>query len=70
MYSVAPFGERRQDIRAAINTLTAMLAHSTPENKPSEQDLQEMLTALQNYLPCYKSTELEFDPDALARIQK
>jgi len=69
MYAVCPFGERRADMRTAINTLTLLTSQMSPQNRPSDDDLNLILNSLQNYLQCYKTEELEFDADALKKVK-
>jgi hypothetical protein len=69
MYAVCPFGERRADLRTAINTLTQLTSQMSPQNRPSDDDLSVIMDSLQNYLQCYKIQELEFDPDALKKVK-
>lgn len=68
MYSVCPFGERRQDLRQAYHTAHIMAASAMSETKP-EQFMQN-IDHLSSYLKCDSDeAENEFDPDAL-RLMK
>lgn len=66
LYEVDPFGERRHDLRAAINTL--FIRNATVEM--TEDDAREMLNSLTKYLPCHQNDKSDFDPVALQRMNQ
>lgn len=67
MFLVDPFGEIRDDMRAAVNTANLIAAQAA---EPVNADqFSEMVNTLANY--CEKSvdpTAVEFNPSALAKI--
>lgn len=71
MYWVSPFGERRDDIRAAH--LMANWIGSQAKEKIPEADFQQMFEHLMNYLPCDKEHdpgEEQIDREALRRVKE
>jgi hypothetical protein len=68
MYSVSPFGERRQDLRNAYHTANVIASHTTEQM--SKDDFTELFTALCDYLPCDKRIEDQVDLEALERMKK
>ncbi len=68
MYLVAPFGERRQDLRQARHT--AALIASQRTEAMSAEEFAELWESLANYLECdcVADPEDDVDLDALADI--
>lgn len=68
MYEVAPFGERRKDIRMAVCTANLMRMQSSRE--VTNEEFAETLSALANYLPTSEVDEDAEDMQALKDMQK
>ena len=69
MYSVAPFGERRADIRAALNT--TVLRNAMTVGEVNQEAAQATYQALESYMPGDKEqVGLEVDPDILNNMTK
>ncbi len=69
LYIVAPWGERRADTRAAINTTHLISAQASQD--VTVDDMQELMGALSSYLKCDTASEdLPLDPDALERMRR
>lgn len=68
MYSVSPFGERRQDLRSAYHTANVIASHSA--ETIAKDEFTELFTALCDYLPCDKQAEDQVDLEALERMKK
>ena len=70
MYEVCPFGEKRDDLRQAINTLA--IARSVTWSEVSEDDCRNLLNNLCDYLPCDKQHDItaEADMNALERMKR
>ena len=69
MYAVCPFGERREDLRAAINTVFSVVSQSPKE--VAVDDAREMIRSLAEYLECERTKdEDEPDMEALKRMQQ
>lgn len=67
MYSVAPFGERRADVRAAFNTANMMAVQA---GNMKQADFQQAMEHLCDYLPCDREGEEFVDMAALERMQQ
>lgn len=68
MYQVNPFGERRADIRAAINTTNQIIASSP--SKLSRDDIQALFSSIRDYLKCNEQTdEDDVDFEALKKVK-
>ena len=68
MYLVAPFGERRQDIRQAYHTAHIMTADLTTPLPDSEW--MALVTHLSTYLQCDQDKDDAVDLDALKRMKE
>ena len=68
MYEAAPFGERRADIRAATNTVNAIVASAMV--KISSEDANALFRQVANYLECDQDEEEAVDLDALQRMKE
>lgn len=68
MYEVAPFGERRDDLRMAICTANLMRMQSSQEI--GDEEFVEVVSTLMNYLPTSEVDEEEADLQALKDMQK
>ena len=67
MFSVAPFGERRMDLRMAFNTAHLMAMQSA--SKVEAADFNQIVDALSNYMPCDQSRENEVDLQAIKNMK-
>lgn len=68
LYSIDPFGPRRDDLRAAWNTTRQIIAGS-PGEVPAE-DAQAILDELRTFLVCHKKAdESIYDAQALERMK-
>lgn len=63
---VEPWGEDREDFRAAVNTLRIVMCLATKEL--SEQEIINVLNGLRFYLKCNQVTEEIADPKLVKRI--
>jgi len=69
LYEVAPWGERRADLRAAFVTANLMCSQSSQER--SDEDFQAMVESLASYLKCdCDNDDEEADLTALERMKK
>lgn len=69
MYQVNPFGDRRADMRAAVNTTNQIIASSAAKI-PSE-DVQTLFLAIRDYLKCNEdSDDEEVDFEALRKVKE
>lgn len=67
MFIVDPWGDVRDDLRAAVNTANQIASQAT--ETVSQEEFSEMVHTIANY--CEKSTDaaaVEFNPSALAKI--
>ena len=69
MYSVSPFGERRQDIRQAFHTAQLMNVNRMGEPQSAEE-FSSTVKALSAYLQCDIEQEDFVDLDALERMKR
>lgn len=67
MYSAAPWGDRRADLRQGLSTANLMLAQSSQEGR-TEEAFRQILSALIDYLPG-SNTEETADLQALALMK-
>ena len=69
MYSANPWGERRADLRAAVNSTSIRLAFAS--GNVQESDINTIVHSLSHYLPCDRDNdeEIEVDQAALNLIQ-
>mgnify|MGYP003656259630 CR=1 FL=1 len=67
MYEVAPFGERRQDLRAGYHS-AQIIAGQAVDMKPDE--FSAMVEGLIDYLPCDQDQSDVVDMDALKRMKR
>lgn len=68
MAQVNPFGERRADIRAAVNTTNQIAA--TSGVKLQQADAQQLLKQIRDYLKCHEQNDDEdFDENALRKVK-
>jgi hypothetical protein len=67
--AVCPFGERRADIRAAVNSANIIRASMPPGAKVEAEQMQQLIGSLSRYLKCDQDTSDEVDLDALKRMQ-
>lgn len=68
LYSVDPFGPRRDDLRSAWNTARQIIASSPAEVSP--EDAQAILDELRTFLVCHQSSEESiYDAQALERMK-
>jgi hypothetical protein len=67
MYTACPFGERRADMRAAVNSARVIAATSMSETVAD--DFGENVQALQQYLKCEQDHEESADLTALQRMK-
>jgi hypothetical protein len=68
LYSVCPFGERRADMRAAVNSARLIAAQSM--SKTTADDFIANARLLQQYLKCEQDHDEEQpDLDALQRMK-
>lgn len=67
MYAVAPFGERRADIRAAFNTANLMAVQA---GNMKTADFRGAVEHLCDYMPCDRDGEEFVDLDALKRMKQ
>lgn len=70
MYEVAPFGERRHDMRMAVMTANLMTMQSANKDKMTQDEFREMASDLMKYLPDESSYEDAADMEALERMRK
>ena len=73
MYYACPFGERRQDLRAAYNTANLMAAQMPENSRFSDAEFAELVNGLSRYLKCDQQKENDeetADMDALAIMQQ
>lgn len=69
MYAVAPFGERRADLRAAHNTLSVIISQAA--KKLTNEECQDIFETLSDYLISTREAEtLPLDREALKRLQR
>lgn len=70
MYEAATFGEKRADIRAAVNT--ANLIASQTSEPMSDELFRTIVQAIASYMPGESGDEDDsmFDPRALAKMRK
>jgi len=68
MFEADPFGERREDIRAATVAIHQILASSMTRIEP--EDANAIYQNLKNYLACHQDHESEVDLDALQRMKE
>jgi hypothetical protein len=64
LYQVAPYGDRRADLRTAYNTANTIAAGRTQQTQPDE--FRDMIATLMNYLGCDQRDPNEETPDAAA----
>jgi hypothetical protein len=67
MYEVAPFGERRSDIRSAFHFANLMAVQAT---NIKDADFRQAVEHLCDYLPCDRDGEDFVDMDALRRMKR
>ena len=67
MYAVAPFGERRADVRTAFNTANMMAVQA---GNPKSAEFQKAFDHLCDYMPCDRDGDEFVDLDALKRMQQ
>ena len=68
LYEVAPWGERRQDLRTALQTANIIAAQSA--EKIPDEAFGEMVRTMITYLKCEQDPEDTVDMDALARMKR
>tara|TARA_R110000822_G_scaffold216828_1_gene351381 strand:- start:1345 stop:1566 length:222 start_codon:yes stop_codon:yes gene_type:complete len=68
LYEVSPWGERRQDLRAAISTSNLIASQSS--EKLTDEDFREMVRSMSSYLMCDRDQEETVDMNALERMQR
>ena len=69
MYDVAMFGEKRADVRAAVNTANLIAAQMT---EPMTGDLfRDIVKAISSYMPGESDDDEDdlFDPRALSKMK-
>lgn len=67
MFYVAPFGERRMDLRMAVNTAHMMAMQSASKIEAAE--FNQIIDGLSNYMPCDQSRENEVDLQAIKNMK-
>ena len=67
MYEVAPFGERREDLRAGFHTAQIIAAQA---EDIKQEDFSAMVEGLIDYLPCDQDQSDKVDMDALKRMKR
>lgn len=70
MYEVAPFGERRADIRAAVMTANLLVMQAANKQEISEDEFRQVVSGLMQYLPDEEDQEDAADLEALKRLRK
>lgn len=66
---MAPWGERRADTRAAVNTTHLISAQASQD--VTIDDMQELMSSLSSYLKCDAATDdVLLDTDALERMKR
>lgn len=69
MYSVAPFGERRSDMRSALNT--TIIRNAVSMSEVTAEQSKAVFDALAAYVPGdQEDVGLEVDSDILAKLNK
>lgn len=70
MYEVAPFGERRADLRTAVMTANLMTMQAANKKDITTDEFLKVVTGLMKYLPDESSYEDIADLQALERMRK
>ena len=70
MYEAATYGERRADIRAAVNTANLIASQTT--EPMSDELFRQIVGAISSYMPGESGDDDDdiFDPRALAIVRK
>lgn len=68
IYQVAPYGEKRADKRAAVCTANQMVMHVA--EKVGDEEFNQAVSSLANYLPKAEDYEDIDDMDALKRMRE
>lgn len=69
MYQVAPFGERRKDLRAAVMTANLMLMQAANKQDVPPEEFGQIVSGLMRYLPDAEDYEDAADMEALRRLR-
>lgn len=67
--AISPFGDRRADIRAAVNSANIIRASMPPGTKIEPEQMQQLISSLSRYLKCDHDASDEVDLEALKRMQ-